>query len=197
MITEIVLILVAGVLALLFALFKAAWVNRRDPGDQSMVDIGRAVREGAMAFLSREYRVLLIFVIAVAILLFFANQGRGTGLVAASFVVGAFCSGLAGFFGMRVATAANNLGGVLYRLGDLEGAREALERALAIDGQVYGPDHPAVAIRVNNLGRVLRDLGDLEGARRAYGRALAIWEATLLPGHQYLEIARENLEELG
>ena len=104
---EIVLILVSGILALIYAFVKATWVNRQDPGNEAMVDIGKAVREGAMAFLSREYKVLAVFVVAVAILLFFANQGRGTGMVALSFVVGALCSGLAGFFGMRVATAAN------------------------------------------------------------------------------------------
>ena len=105
---EIILILVSGILALIYAFVKATWINRQDPGNEAMVDIGKAVREGAMAFLAREYKVLSIFVIAVAILLFFANQGRGTGMVALSFVVGALCSGLAGFFGMRVATAANN-----------------------------------------------------------------------------------------
>ncbi len=104
---ELILILVSGVLALVFALVKANWVNRQDPGNEKMVEIGKSVREGAMAFLAREYKVLGIFVVAVAILLFFANQGRGTGLVALSFIVGALCSGLAGFFGMRVATSAN------------------------------------------------------------------------------------------
>ena len=124
MMPEVVLILVAGVLALIFAFFKAMWVNRQDPGNDEMVEIGKAVREGAMAFLSREYRVLAIFVIAVAILLFFANQGRGTGLVAVSFVVGAFCSGLAGFFGMRVATSANNR--------TTQAARTSLQDALQV-----------------------------------------------------------------
>jgi len=104
---EIILVLIAGVLALLFAAYKSAWVGRQNPGNDKMVEIGKAVREGAMAFLSREYRVLAIFVLAVALLLFFANRGGGKGLVALSFVVGALCSGLAGYLGMRVATSAN------------------------------------------------------------------------------------------
>ncbi len=106
--TSIVVAIVSGVLALLYAAWKSSWISKQDPGNEKMQDIGQAVREGAMAFLSREYRVLAIFVIAVAILLFFGNQGRGTGLVAVSFVVGAFCSALAGYFGMRVATQANH-----------------------------------------------------------------------------------------
>ena len=96
----------SGVLALLFAWFKASWVNRQDPGTEKMQEIGAAVREGAMAFLSREYKVLGIFVIAVAALLVFGNKGN-LWLVALSFIVGALCSGVAGFFGMRIATAAN------------------------------------------------------------------------------------------
>jgi K(+)-stimulated pyrophosphate-energized sodium pump len=75
-----------------------------------MVEIGQAIREGAMAFLATEYKVLGIFVAAVAVLLAVVNFmqfGGAQSLVALSFIVGAGCSGLAGFIGMRVATAAN------------------------------------------------------------------------------------------
>ncbi len=107
--TELIWIsLIGSVSALFYALWKSRWINKQDPGNEKMQEIGRAVREGAMAFLSREYRVLAIFVVAVAILLAIGNAGQNTSLVALSFVVGAICSGLAGFFGMRVATAANN-----------------------------------------------------------------------------------------
>ena len=63
--------------------------------------------EGAMAFLGREYRVLAVFVLIVAALLFIFYRQQGTQLIALSFVVGALCSGTAGFLGMRVATAAS------------------------------------------------------------------------------------------
>jgi K(+)-stimulated pyrophosphate-energized sodium pump len=102
-----------GLAVLLFAWSRAAVVNRSDGGDDRMREIAGAIREGAMAFLSREYKVLMIFVAAVAVLLILGNLGEGSAgnfkhpLVALSFVVGALCSGLAGFFGMRVATAAN------------------------------------------------------------------------------------------
>ncbi len=102
------LIPAAGVLALVFAFAKASWINRQSQGNETMQEIGQAVREGAMAFLKREYRVLAVFVVVVAILLYFGNRSQHTGLVAVSFLVGAFASGLAGFIGMRVATAANN-----------------------------------------------------------------------------------------
>ncbi len=52
-----------GVIALVFALFKANWVNRQDPGTEKMIEISGYVREGAMAFLKREYKVLAVFVV--------------------------------------------------------------------------------------------------------------------------------------
>jgi len=97
---------VAGVLALLYAWYRTAWVNRQEAGTDRMKEIGAHIREGAMAFLAREYRVLAIFVVCVAALLILANKGNNR-LVAVSFVVGACCSALAGFIGMTVATAAN------------------------------------------------------------------------------------------
>jgi len=99
----------AGLLALLFAYWKAAWVAKQDPGDDKIQEIVAAIREGAMAFLGREYRVIAIFVAIVAVLLALMNlQGESQSpLIAVSFVVGACASGLAGYFGMRVATNAN------------------------------------------------------------------------------------------
>jgi K(+)-stimulated pyrophosphate-energized sodium pump len=99
----------AGVIALIYAFVKAKWVKAQDPGDEEMVTIANRIQEGAMAFLAREYKVLSIFVVAVAILLAVANSSGETQspLIAVSFVVGAVCSGLAGYLGMRVATDAN------------------------------------------------------------------------------------------
>ena len=129
----LVTIIGSGILALLFALWKSIWVNKQDGGNEKMVEIGQAVREGAMAFLAREYKVLAVFVIAVAVLLYFANLSEGTELVAVSFVVGALCSGLAGFFGMRVATQANHR--------TTQAARSSLNAALGVafaGGSVMG-----------------------------------------------------------
>ena len=128
-----VLVLISGVLALLYAFWKSTWIGKQDPGNEKMQEIGAAVREGAMAFLSREYKVLAVFVIAVAILLFAGNYAEGAGLVGVSFVVGAMCSGLAGFFGMRVATLANNR--------TTQAARTSLNAALIVafnGGSVMG-----------------------------------------------------------
>lgn len=101
------LALFSGAAALLFALLKSAWIRRQDPGHQKLQDIGAAVREGAMAFLAREYKILAIFVIAVVALLFVFSEGA-LRYGSVSFFVGALCSAIAGYFGMRVATIANS-----------------------------------------------------------------------------------------
>ena len=100
------LALLCGVVALVFARKRTAWIYAQEPGTEKMQEIGAAVREGAMAFLYREYKVLAVFVLVVAAILAYINSGY-VKLVAVSFVVGAFCSTLSGFFGMRVATASN------------------------------------------------------------------------------------------
>ena len=117
---------VCGCVALLFAFIKNGWVNKQDPGNETMVKLGGYIRDGAMAFLGREYRVLAIFVVVVAALLAYGNLGmeNSSALIGISVVVGAFCSGLAGFFGMRVATAAN--------IRTASAARTSLNKALGV-----------------------------------------------------------------
>ncbi|MBT88484.1 MAG: sodium-translocating pyrophosphatase [Candidatus Marinimicrobia bacterium] len=107
---NLLLVIGTGVLAMLFSFWKTKWINKQDEGTDRMKQIGSSIAEGAMAFLKAEYRVLTIFVIAVALLLGFANFGRvdSSALIAMSFIVGAMASGLAGFLGMKVATKANN-----------------------------------------------------------------------------------------
>ena len=107
--TIIYLIPLAGVLALLFTYIRAKWVSKQEVGTEKMERISQNIARGAMAFLKAEYRVLSIFVIIVAILLGLqgATAENSSWLVSVSFIVGALCSGLAGFIGMRVATKAN------------------------------------------------------------------------------------------
>jgi len=100
------LALIAGILALIFVVWKNRWINQQNPGSEKMQELGAAIRKGSMAFLIREYSVLSIFVVVVAVLLgiVFKEEERW---IVLSFIVGALCSGVAGFFGMRVATASN------------------------------------------------------------------------------------------
>ncbi|MEE4271378.1 MAG: V-type H(+)-translocating pyrophosphatase [Thermoanaerobaculales bacterium] len=127
-----------AIVALVYAYMRAAWVNKQDAGNDRMQTIGKWVADGAMAFLSAEYRVLAIFVVAVAILLGVSNHMVGAeqntnGLIAVSFVLGAICSGLAGFFGMKTATQAN--------IRTASAARKGLNEALQVafkGGSVMG-----------------------------------------------------------
>lgn len=98
-----------GVLALLFVFIKNNWVSKQEVGNEKMARIAKNIADGAMSFLKAEYKILSIFVVAVAILLFFKGQSEAgsNGMVAVSFIVGAICSALAGFIGMKVATKAN------------------------------------------------------------------------------------------
>ena len=108
--SNLVFVMGAAVLAMAYSFWKTSWIIGQDEGTDRMKSIGANIADGAMAFLKAEYRILSIFVFVVAVLLGFANAGRtdSSALISISFIVGAVASGLAGFFGMKVATKANN-----------------------------------------------------------------------------------------
>ena len=144
---NILLVLIAGAIALLFSFLKTKWIHSQEQGTQKMKIIGENIAEGAMAFLRAEYRVLSVFVILVATLLGIANYNSNdsSAYIALSFLVGAFASGLAGFLGMRVATKSNNR--------TTNAARQNLESALKIafsGGSVMGMS--VVGLGVLGLG---------------------------------------------
>ena len=115
----------SGVLALLFVYIKNNWVASKEIGSEKMARIAKNIADGAMAFLRAEYKLLSVFVIITAILLGIKGESEGSSyLVAVSFVVGALCSGLAGFIGMKVATKAN--------VRTTNAAQESLGKALEI-----------------------------------------------------------------
>ncbi len=96
--------LISGILALVFVIYLIFKVMREDPGSEKMQEISNAIHKGAMAFLKREFKTLIIFVIIIAILL-----GWLLGwLTSLSYLLGTFMSSLAGFIGMMIATKANS-----------------------------------------------------------------------------------------
>ena len=115
-----------GVLALAFVFVKNAWVSKQEEGNEKMSQIAKNIAAGAMSFLKAEYKILSVFVIAVAVLLFIKGNSEvgSNGFVALSFVVGAVCSALAGFIGMKVATKAN--------VRTTNAARNSLGKALEV-----------------------------------------------------------------
>lgn len=129
------LIPAAGIVGLIYAFWRASWISKQAAGDEKMQKIARHIREGAMAFLAREYKVLTYFVIGVAIVLFFGYRNRldGSPMIALSFVIGAVCSALAGYIGMKVATQAN--------VRTTQAARTSINQALQVafaGGSVMG-----------------------------------------------------------
>ncbi len=118
-------ILAMGIVGLLFTVWRSLWVSRQEAGTEKMVKISRYISEGAVAFLRAEYKVLAIFVVAVAVILALTNRTpESSPLIAVSFVLGAFSSALAGYIGMRVATKAN--------VRTTNAARKSLSDALVV-----------------------------------------------------------------
>ncbi len=123
-----------GLVGLLYTFWKSSWVSKQEVGTDKMANIAKHIADGAMAFLRAEYRVLAIFVVAVAVILGFSGNTEGSSpLVALSFILGAICSALAGYIGMKVATKAN--------VRTTNAARTSLGKALEVafaGGSVMG-----------------------------------------------------------
>ncbi|MDX2249830.1 MAG: sodium-translocating pyrophosphatase [Bacteroidia bacterium] len=146
----IYLLPLAGIVGLLYTYLRSSWVAKQPSGDAKMEKIAAAIAEGAMAFLRAEYRVLGIFVLVVAVLLAIKSTAETDSnyWVAISFIMGAFCSALAGFIGMRVATKAN--------VRTTEAAKTSLGKALEVafvGGSVMGMG--VVGLGVLGLGGLL------------------------------------------
>lgn len=160
--TIMYIIPIFGIIGLIYTFYKSAWVAKQDAGTDKMKKIAGHISEGAMAFLKAEYRVLSIFVLCVAILLgFSANAEDSSPLVAVSFIVGAVCSALAGFIGMRVATKAN--------VRTTNAARTSMGKALEVafaGGSVMGMG--VVGLGVLGLGSLFLIYGHMFGVNNAH-----------------------------
>ena len=124
-----------AVVGLLFMVSKMFWVKKQSPGNERMQEISRNIKQGALAFLSAEYKLLAIFVVLASIALFAISYIVDTThwMIVPAFVVGAIFSALAGNIGMRVATEAN--------ARTTEAARTSLPQALKVSfggGTVMG-----------------------------------------------------------
>ncbi|MDD4726284.1 MAG: sodium-translocating pyrophosphatase [Tissierellia bacterium] len=100
---SIAVAIVAGILALIFSYNKLSWIGKQEPGNERMKEISGYIHDGSMAFLTREYKSLAIFVASLFIILvIFIDLAT-----AICFVFGAVCSAIAGYVGMQAATKAN------------------------------------------------------------------------------------------
>ncbi len=165
----LLLAIVAGVVALAFAGILAWRIMQSDEGSEEVRFIGRAIREGANAFLSREYRLLAIFVVIVFIVLaVFIDydvlnkiEGSSSGVpgTAISYLVGAIGSGLAGFIGMSIAVRANTRTTVQ--------AQTSLNSALRVafsSGSVMGASVVGIGlIGISVMYLIFQDIGIVAG----------------------------------
>jgi len=122
-------------LGLIFMYAKAVWVKKQSPGDEKMQSISKSIKEGALAFLNAEYRLLLIFVAIASIALYSISLLVDTTswMIVPAFILGAFFSAAAGNIGMRIATEAN--------ARTAEAAKTSLPQALKVSfggGTVMG-----------------------------------------------------------
>jgi len=123
--------IIAGAIALFYVVYLIFKIKKQPQGNEKMVKISRMVQKGAMAYLSRQFKTIAVFAIAVAVILYFALDNNWQMSVA--FLYGAISSGLAAFIGMMVATRAN--------ARTTEAARTSLNKALGVafsSGAVIG-----------------------------------------------------------
>jgi K(+)-stimulated pyrophosphate-energized sodium pump len=139
----IYLIPLFGLAALIYSFIKSRWITKQDTGTDKMRTISKHIQDGAIEFLRTEYKVLAIFVVAVALLLGISNMGRddSSWLISVSFVIGAVASALAGWLGMMAATKSN--------VRTTQAARTGLAPALKIaftGGSIMGMNVVGLAV---------------------------------------------------
>ncbi|MEY8847977.1 sodium-translocating pyrophosphatase [Psychroserpens sp. XS_ASV72] len=132
-----------AVLGLIFMMVKMSWVKKQAAGNEKMQGISKAIKEGALAFLGAEYRLLLVFVVIAAVALGVISMLVDTThwIIIVAFIVGAFASALAGNIGMRIATEAN--------ARTAEAAKTSLPQALKVSfggGTVMGLGVASLAV---------------------------------------------------
>jgi K(+)-stimulated pyrophosphate-energized sodium pump len=124
-----------AIIGLVFMYIKMTWVRNQNPGGDKMQQISKAIKEGALAFLDAEYRILVVFVIVASVALFGISYmvPSTSWMIVPAFIIGAFFSALAGNIGMRIATDANSR--------TAEAAKTSLPQALKVSfggGTVMG-----------------------------------------------------------
>ena len=140
--------IILAILGLIFMYVKMIWVKKQDAGNDKMKSISKSIKQGALAFLAAEYRLLLIFVIIASLALFGISLLVATTsiMIVPAFIIGAIFSALAGNIGMRIATDAN--------ARTAEAAKTSLPQALKVSfggGTVMGLGVAGLAVLGLNL----------------------------------------------
>ena len=165
--------LIFSLLGLIYMFIRASWVRKQDPGNERMQEISSAIKDGALAFLHAEYRLLLIFVIIASIALFGISLlvSSTSWMIVPAFITGAFFSALAGNIGMRIATEAN--------ARTAEAARTSLPRALQVSfggGTVMGLGVAGLAVLGLTILFLFFMSQFMEGSRSFYDEMTIVLE---------------------
>ena len=163
-----------SIVGLLFMLVKMAWVKKQSAGDDKMQGIAKNIKEGAMAFLSAEYRLLAVFVVIASVALFGISRVVETTswMIVPAFIVGAVFSAVAGNIGMRIATDAN--------VRTTEAAKTSLPNALKVSfggGTVMGLGVAGLAVLGLSLFFMLLTKLFLKGEDNFYNEMTIVLEA--------------------
>ena len=126
-----ILAVVAAVIGLVVAFCLAAWIKKTEEGTDRMKEIASYIREGAMAFLKREYKTMIIVIVVLFVLI---GIGLNSWITAILYVCGALLSVLAGYFGMQVATLGNVRTANAAREGGMNKALKVAFRSGAVMG---------------------------------------------------------------
>lgn len=138
-----ILVPIFGILALIYTFVQSAWVSKQNAGNDRMKEISGHIADGAMAFLKAEYKIMMYFVVIVAVLLgvMGASNANSHWTIGLAFIVGAILSALAGFIGMKIATKSN--------VRTAEAAKTSLSKALKVSftgGSVMGMGVAGLAV---------------------------------------------------
>ncbi|WP_103865834.1 sodium-translocating pyrophosphatase [Aquimarina sp. I32.4] len=163
-----------AILGLLFMFVKMAWVKKQAPGNDRMQEISKSIKEGALAFLAAEYKLLVIFVIIASIALFGISiiVDTTSWMIVPAFVFGAIFSALAGNIGMRVATEANTR--------TAEAAKTSLPQALKVSfggGTVMGLGVAGLAVLGLSLFFLFFTSQFITGSESFYNEMTVVLEA--------------------
>ncbi|MEM1405232.1 MAG: sodium-translocating pyrophosphatase [Bacteroidota bacterium] len=163
-----------SLVGLAFMLFKMAWVKKQSAGNEKMQEISKNIKEGALAFLSAEYRLLAIFVVIAAVALFGISTVVETTswMIVPAFIVGAIFSAVAGNIGMRIATEAN--------ARTTEAARTSLPNALKVSfggGTVMGLGVAGLAVLGLSLFFLIFVSSFMDNGGSFYGQMTIVLEA--------------------
>ncbi len=138
-----ILVPIFGIIALIYTFIQSNWVSKQNAGNDRMKEISGHIADGAMAFLKAEYKIMMYFVVIVAILLALMGAGNANShwSIGLAFIFGAVLSALAGFIGMKIATKSN--------VRTAEAAKTSLSKALKVSftgGSVMGMGVAGLAV---------------------------------------------------